>query len=90
MNSRLFPNEKSASLNWPRLIYSLATLRLLAWSILIAFCVICFDSSAEQLNKLIRQSRPHFEGLTVEQTREFLVVYLIFGIIYVLIDGKCF
>jgi hypothetical protein len=85
----LFASAKSASQNWPRIVYSLALFRLSAWLLLIIFCVVCFDSSVVELNRLIRESRPHFEGLTVDQTRDFLVVYLIFGVLYVLIDGKC-
>ena len=84
----LFASSKSAAKNWPRIVYALAILRILAWLILITFCLVCFEYSVKELNRVIRQSRPHFEGLTVEQTRDFLVVYLIFGLIYVLIDGK--
>ena len=83
-----FSSDKSASKYWPRIIYSIAVVRLFAWSILITFCVVCFESSAVELNKIIRESRPHFSGLTVEQTRDFLIIYLVFGILYVLIDGE--
>ena len=83
-----FSSDKSASKNWPRIVYSIAVVRLFAWSILITFCVVCFESSAVELNKIIRESRPHFSGLTVEQTRDFLIIYLVFGILYVLIDGE--
>ena len=41
-----------------------------------------------ELNRLIRQTRPHYNGLTIEQTRDFLIIYLIFGVLYVLIDRK--
>merc|ERR1712209_176094 len=81
-----FSSDKSASKYWPRIVYSIAVVRLFAWSILITFCVVCFESSAVELNKIIRESRPHFSGLTVEQTRDFLIIYLVFGILYVLID----
>ena len=84
----LFSSDKSASKFWPRVIYSIALIRLSAWIILITFCLVCFESSAVELNKLIRESRPHFSGLTVEQTRDFLIIYLIFGVLYVLIDRK--
>ena len=84
----MFPSEKAASKNWPRIVYGLALSRLSAWIILITFCVVCFESSVVELNRIIRESRPHFEGLTVDQTRDFLIVYLIFGVLYVLIDGK--
>ena len=84
----LFSSDKSASKYWPRVIYSIALIRLSAWIILITFCMVCFESSAVELNKLIRESRPHFSGLTVEQTRDFLIIYLIFGVLYVLIDRK--
>ena len=83
-----FSSDKSASKYWPRIVYSIAVVRLFAWSILITFCVVCFESSAVELNKIIRESRPHFSGLTVEQTRDFLIIYLVFGILYVLIDGE--
>ena len=52
------------------------------------FCLICFESSVTELNRIIKESRPHFDGLTLDQTRDFLIVYLIFGVLYVLIDGK--
>ena len=84
----VFSSDKSASKYWPRVIYSIALIRLSAWIILITFCLVCFESSAVELNKLIRESRPHFSGLTVEQTRDFLIIYLIFGVLYVLIDRK--
>ena len=84
----MFSSDKSASKYWPRVIYSIALIRLSAWIILITFCLVCFESSAVELNKLIRESRPHFSGLTVEQTRDFLIIYLIFGVLYVLIDRK--
>ena len=63
-------------------------IRLSAWTILITFCLACFESSAVELNRLIRQTRPHYNGLTIEQTRDFLIIYLIFGVLYVLIDRK--
>ena len=84
----LFASDKSASKNWPRIVYGIALVRLSAWSILVIFCLVCFESSAVELNRLIRESRPHFSGLTVEQTRDFLIIYLVFGILYVLIDRK--
>ena len=74
----------------PRIIYGVALLRIAAWFILITFCVVCFEYSVAELNRIIRKSRPHFEGLTIDQTRDFLIVYLIFGVIYILIDGKWF
>ena len=82
-----FDTSKSATKNWPRIIYGLALLRITAWMLLITFCLVCFEYSVAELNKIIRQSRPHFEGLTIDQTRDFLIVYLIFGLLYVLIDG---
>ena len=69
-------------------MYGLAFLRITAWVILIVFCLVCFESSVTELNRIIKESRPHFDGLTLDQTRDFLVVYLIFGVLYVLIDGK--
>lgn len=84
----LFATNKSAAKNWPRIVYALALVRILAWLILITFCLVCFEYSVKELNRIIRQSRPHFEGLTLDQTRDFLVVYLIFGVIYILIDCK--
>ena len=85
---KLFATIKSAAKNWPRIIYGLAALRITAWVLLISFCVVCFEYSVAELNKIIRESRPHLESLTIEQTRDFLIVYLIFGLLYILIDGE--
>ena len=84
----LFDTHKSADKYWPRIIYGLAALRITAWVLLISFCVICFEYSVAELNRLIRESRPHFESLSLDQTRDFLVVYLIFGLLYIFIDGE--
>ena len=83
-----FATNRSASIHWPKIVYGLAFLRITAWLILIVFCLICFESSVTELNRIIKESRPHFDGLTLDQTRDFLIVYLIFGVLYVLIDGK--
>ena len=83
-----FATNRSASIYWPKIVYTLAFLRITAWVILIAFCLICFESSVTELNRIIKESRPHFDGLTLDQTKDFLIVYLIFGVLYVLIDGK--
>ena len=85
----LFKTNKSAVKYWPRIVYGVALVRITSWVILIGFCVVCFEYSVAELNRIIRKSRPHFEGLTIDQTRDFLIVYLIFGFIYILIDGKC-
>ena len=85
-----FATSKSAARYWPKIIYGVALVRITAWLILITFCVVCFEYSVVELNKIIRKSRPHFEGLTIDQTRDFLIVYLIFGVVYIFIDGKCF
>ena len=85
----LFTTNKSAVKYWPRIVYGVALVRITSWVILIGFCIVCFEYSVAELNRIIRKSRPHFEGLTIDQTRDFLIVYLIFGFIYILIDGKC-
>ena len=85
----LFTTSKSAVKYWPRIVYGVALVRITSWFILIGFCLVCFEYSVAELNRIIRKSRPHFEGLTIDQTRDFLIVYLIFGFIYILIDGKC-
>ena len=84
----LFATQNSAAKSWPRIVYGVALIRIAIWTTLISFCLVSFEYSVIELNRLIRHSRPHFEGLTVNQTRDFLVVYLIFGFIYVLIDGN--